>query len=133
MRRSSKIKKTSDIILGPDAGDGGEPPTDTVVVYDDVEGLVNTLGIMAALIGMTALSMVLGVSKDEWMGADIMYLAQGCPCFRSYFAPNVNLDVCTGTIPAGQVKCARGEHCSGCDMTSAQCGLDCYREYWWGT
>eukprot|EP01046_Picozoa_sp_COSAG06_P019448 COSAG06_NODE_1387_length_9616_cov_4.512136_6_plen_291_part_00 len=129
MRRLTKNKKTPEII-DLDADDSVRTGTP---VYDDVEGLVNTLGIMAALICMTALSMVLGVSKDEWMNADIMFLAQNCPCFRSYFAPNNNLDVCTGTIPVGQVECALGERCSGCDMTpSAQCGLDCYREYWWG-
>ena len=48
---------------------------DLMIEYDDVEGLVDNIGILGALVAMTALGLVLGISQAEFLAADKAYLA----------------------------------------------------------
>ena len=104
--------------------------------YMNIEGLIQNLTIMAALVATLGVTMVTLVELPEFPEGNIKALAISNRGFRCHFAPDETLDLCTGTIdcddgdigPKNYVRglhvCKEGKYDAGCKAENIQAGYD---------
>jgi hypothetical protein len=104
--------------------------------YINIEGLIQNLTIMAALVATLGVTMVTLVELPEFPEGNIKALAISNRGFRCHFAPDETLDLCTGTIdcddgdigPKNYVRglhvCKEGKYDAGCKAENIQAGYD---------
>jgi hypothetical protein len=104
--------------------------------YSNIEGLIQNLTIMAALVATLGVTMVTIVELPEFPSGNTKALAMSNRGFRCNFAPDETLDLCTGTIDCSDgdidaMNYDRGVHvCKarksdrGCKTENLQVGYD---------
>ena len=100
--------------------------------YASIEGLIQNLTIMAALVATLGVTMVTIVELPEFPYGNMKMLAMSNRGFRCHFAPDNTLDVCNGNIDCSKGYTAEdfdpesnGASCeAGCNIDNLQVGYD---------